>query len=245
MRERQAAQLAAAFILKADRPVGVVRLMKLMYLAEREAIRRTGLPMVFDEIHAMREGMALSRTFDLMTARQGESKGDWARHIAPLSRAGLGVCQGVGESSLDGLSRGDLEIVNLVWAKHGQSNRDKLVHEVHHKLDEWLEHWDDPNRRRAAVPVPHDKLVQTIRRSVDGEVEKTPARADTAAELFREQALSLGRAARFAGMPLAEFMVNVSKRGIPAIRGDAGSVREDIAAVEAWREGSWPSMPVR
>ena len=50
MRKRQAAQLATAFILKAGKPVGVVRLMKLMYLAEREAIRRAGLPMVFDEV---------------------------------------------------------------------------------------------------------------------------------------------------------------------------------------------------
>lgn len=238
MRERQAAQLAAAFILKAGRPVGAVRLMKLMYLAERESMRRTGLPIVFDEIYAMREGMMLSRTFDLMTARQRNPKGEWARYIAPLSHAGLGVCQGVGESSLDRLSRDDLEVVDLVWARHGQSNRDKLVHEVHHRLDEWLAHWDDPSRRRAAVLVPYDKLVQTVHGTRNGEAPTASTWADIAAELFREQALSMGRAARLAGMPLAEFMIDVSSRGIPAITGDAESVREDIAAAEAWREGS-------
>ena len=66
----------------------------------------------------------------------------------------------------------------------------------------------------------------------------TLTRADIAAELFREQALSLGRAAELADMPLAEFMVHVSNRGIPVITGDAESVREDIAAIETWREGS-------
>lgn len=237
MRERQAAQLAAAFILKAGRPVGAVRLMKLMYLAERESMRRTGLPIVFDEIYAMREGMMLSRTFDLMTAQQGNPKGEWARYIAPLSHAGLGVCQGVGESSLDGLSRGDLDVIEFVWAKHGQGNRDKLVHDVHHKLDEWVAHWEDPSRRRAAVPVPYDKLVETIHGAGGGEAAMT-TRADIAAELFREQALSMAQAAKLAGMPLAGFMVDVSSRGVPAITGDAESVREDIAAVEAWREGS-------
>ena len=239
MRERQAAQLAAALILKAGRAIGVVRLMKLMYLAEREAMRRSGLPMVFDDIYAMREGMALSRTFDLMTVKQDTpTTGEWARHIAPPSHRGIDICQGVGDSSLDRLSGSDMKVVGSVWEQHGTSSRDQLVHEVHHRLDEWLEHWLDPNRASAAVIVPYDKLVPIIHGPLAGDAEGTATRRDIAAALFRERALSLGRAARFAGLPVAEFMVEVSKRGVPVIAGNAESVRADVGVIEAWREGS-------
>ncbi len=237
MRERHAAQLAAAFILKAGRALGVVRLMKLMYLAEREAMRRCGLPIVFDDVYAMREGMALSRTLDLMTAKQGTpTTGDWAEYIAPPSHRGLGVCQGVGPTSLDVLSRFDMEVVDHVWKRHGASSRDALVHEVHHRLDEWRKHWLDPNRASSAVVVPYDKLVPMVH-SPTGQEADANARLDIAATLFRERTLSLGRAARFAGVPIAAFMSEVSKRQVPVITGDAESLRQDLRAIEACREG--------
>ena len=161
VRERQAAQLAAAFILKASRAVGVVRLMKLMYLAEREAVRRSGLPVTFDDVYAMQAGMVLSRTFDLMKGEPGTpTTDDWSRYIAPPSHRGLDVCQGVGASTLDGLSGSDMEVVDDVWERHGRRSRDELVHEVHHQLDEWQEYWGDPSRKSAAVAVPYDKLVE-------------------------------------------------------------------------------------
>ena len=215
-----------------------MRLMKLMYLAERESIRRSGLPMVFDDVYAMREGMALSRTFALMTAKQDTpTTGEWARHIAPPSHLGIDVCQGIGDSSLDGLTWRNVEVVGFVWGKHGGRTRDELVHEVHHHLDEWLELWGDPNRGSAAVFAPYDKLVPMVHGPFGGDAEETSTRAEVAAELFREQALSLSRAARFAGTPVAEFMVSASKRGIPVIAGDAESVREEVGAIDAWREG--------
>ena len=238
MRERHAAQLAAAFILKAGRALGVVRLMKLMYLAEREAMRRCGLPILFDDIYAMREGMALSQTFDLMTAKQGTpSTGEWAEYIAPPSHRGLDVRQGVGPTSLDVLGRPEMEVVDCVWKRHGASSRDALVHEVHHRLDEWVEHWFDPNRASSAVVVPYDKLVPMVHSGTGHEAEMA-ARVDIAVALFREQALSLGRAARFAGVPVAAFMAEVSKRRIPVFTGDAASLRRDLKAIEACREDS-------
>lgn len=236
MRERQAAQLAAAFILKAGRALGVVRLMKLMYLAEREAMRRCGLPIVFDDIYAMREGMVLSRTFDLMTAKQGTpTTGEWAKHIAPPSHRGIDVCQGVGPTSLEALSRPNKEVVDCIWERHGSSSRDALVHDVHHRLDEWMERWFDPNRSSSAVVVPYDELLPVVH--AEHGAGAAP-RVDIAAALFREGALSLGRAASFARAPVAAFMTELSKRQIPVVTGDAESLRRDLKAIESCREDS-------
>jgi prevent-host-death family protein len=51
--------------------------------------------------------------------------------------------------------------------------------------------------------------------------------------LYREESLSLGQAARCAGLSLAEFMQHVSRLGIPVVRGTATRVREDAQAIEA------------
>ena len=163
MRERQAAQMAAAFILRAGRAVGVVRLMKLVYLAEREAMKRSVFPIAFDDIYAMREGMALSRTFDLMTRKSGTTtNGEWNQHIAPPSSQGISVRRGVTEKSLDGLSRNDIEVIDWVWGNYGEKSRDELVHEVHHRLDEWVEHWENWTRKSSAVKIPYATLYETV-----------------------------------------------------------------------------------
>jgi len=53
--------------------------------------------------------------------------------------------------------------------------------------------------------------------------------------LYRSESLTLGRGAKIAGMPLADFMLHVSHEGIPVIRGNAKTLREDLKNIEAWR----------
>ena len=60
-----------------------------------------------------------------------------------------------------------------------------------------------------------------------------------ATDLFRGGSISLGRAAKVAGMALAEFMQEMGRAGIPIIRGNARTLREDVNNLEAWlKKGS-------
>jgi antitoxin (DNA-binding transcriptional repressor) of toxin-antitoxin stability system len=59
-----------------------------------------------------------------------------------------------------------------------------------------------------------------------------------ATALYREESLSLGQAARCAGLSLSEFIQHVSRLGIPVVRGTAASIHQDTQAIETWREGS-------
>ena len=60
-----------------------------------------------------------------------------------------------------------------------------------------------------------------------------------ATSLYREENVSLGRGAKIAAMPLAEFMLHVSREGIPVIRGSIKTVREDVKSLESWlKKGS-------
>jgi predicted HTH domain antitoxin len=59
-------------------------------------------------------------------------------------------------------------------------------------------------------------------------------RVALATTLYKDESLSLGKAAKLAHMVLVEFMQHVSRQGIPVIRGDAGTVKEDMRNIEAW-----------
>ena len=56
-----------------------------------------------------------------------------------------------------------------------------------------------------------------------------------ATALFKGESLSLGRAAKVAGMPLEQFMVEMGRAGIPVIRGNARMLKDDLASIKAWR----------
>ena len=59
-----------------------------------------------------------------------------------------------------------------------------------------------------------------------------------ATALYKDESLSLGRAAKLAGIPLAGFMQHVSRMGIPVVRGTAQTVRQDVKSLEAWLKES-------
>ena len=61
-----------------------------------------------------------------------------------------------------------------------------------------------------------------------------------ATALFREQSLSLGRASRFTGLPITDFVQHLFQLGIPVIQGTAESAREDGDIIEDWLKGSSP-----
>ncbi len=164
MRERLAAQMAVALIAKANRPIGRLKLLKLMYLAEREAMRRFLLPIIGDDIFAMRQGMALSKAARLARGK-GEVDGDWNQHIARTAQ-GLGIRKGVAPRSLDRLSEDDLGVIHKVWKSYGRMTQDELVHAVHHQLPEYKQHWDDDAHRTPAVPVPYEALYRTVCKGV-------------------------------------------------------------------------------
>lgn len=69
----------------------------------------------------------------------------------------------------------------------------------------------------------------------EGLLGEPGVRLALASALYKSGSLSLGRAARVAGTPLEAFMVEMGRAGVPVVRGDAGTLREDLKNVKAWR----------
>ena len=54
-----------------------------------------------------------------------------------------------------------------------------------------------------------------------------------AVALYKDEGLSLGRAAEFSALTLADFIEHISRLGIPVVRG-ANTVCEDMEALDEW-----------
>jgi predicted HTH domain antitoxin len=69
----------------------------------------------------------------------------------------------------------------------------------------------------------------------EGLLGEPGVRLALATALYKSESLSIGRAARVADMPLEAFMVEMGRAGIPVIRGNARTLREDLKNIKAWR----------
>lgn len=84
----------------------------------------------------------------------------------------------------------------------------------------------------------HEPEAMLVHLRDDSVLSEPGFRQAIATTLFRERSLSLGLAAKYAGLGIAEFIEHVSRLGIPVVAGTAQAVRDDAEAAENWRAGS-------
>ncbi len=161
MRERRAARMAVAFIERAGGLIDRTKLVRLMYLAEREAMRRLLLPIIEDEVCATQDDMVLSRTSRLARADGSTKSADWDAGVVQTPY-GLAVREGAPAAARDGLANDELEAVQRVWDEHGAMGADELARDVHRRLPEWIEHRPPTDAKAASVPVPRLQLHQSV-----------------------------------------------------------------------------------
>src|SRR5437773_97003 len=75
--ELKAAQVAAFFLFKSAGQINVLKLTKLMYLAERESYKRYGEPLTGDRLVSMDHGPVLSRTLNYTNGTVESSEDGW------------------------------------------------------------------------------------------------------------------------------------------------------------------------
>ena len=95
-------QIAGYFLTKSAGRMPHLKLMKLMYLADREALRQYGRPMTFDNFVALPHGPVLSRTLDLIHDDvESEAWSSWiADFLDPVSLLGAFLSGGIDSASI-------------------------------------------------------------------------------------------------------------------------------------------------
>lgn len=165
--EMRTAQAAAFLLHRAGGRLPVLKLMKLMYLAERESLRVFGEPISGDKLVSMPQGPVLSVTYNLMNGSVFSAEGGWETWME--DRAGHEVAlrdpSMIRSPDLDlqALSDGDLEVLNDIWNRFGHLSKYELRDYTHSGM---CPEWEDPHG--SSRPIPMGRLFKALGYSDDG-----------------------------------------------------------------------------
>lgn len=141
-REDKATAMAVFFLQKAERhELNDVKLMKLLYLAERASLEKKNSTITGDDFVIMMHGQVLSSTLRRMSPHL-ESKDParvWRDHIAPCDvRQGNTVKLKLRMDVSETLSRFDVSILESVWTTYGHLTWREL-RKICHDMPECVE----------------------------------------------------------------------------------------------------------
>lgn len=157
--EAKVAQMAAYLLSRRGGQMSYLKLMKLLYLADRTSMDRFDEPMTDDAWVSMNKGPVLSNVLELM---QGGSKsGVWNHWVseAPVRYEVSLACQEHDRECFDELSDADIDVLDAVWQEFGHLTRWQLVDYTHEHCPEW----HDP--RGSMRPIRPQDIFQALGRS--------------------------------------------------------------------------------
>ena len=139
--ERKAAQAAAWLLFRAGGAMRLLKLMKLMYLAERRSLEVHNEPLIGDRLVSMEHGPVLSRTYNHMNGAMPSAEGGWESWIADRSGHVLALRDPARlqspETQLLALSDSDAETLDEIWSRFGALDQWQLVEHTHTHCPEW------------------------------------------------------------------------------------------------------------
>lgn len=160
--------MAAYFLHKRGGSMSYLKLMKLMYLADRESMDRFEEPMTDDAWFSMDKGPVLSRVLDLFQGGSRSHSWDLWVNGGPVAHEVSLAKRPSDRDDLDELSDADIDILETVWNSHGHKTRWELVDYTHSHCGEWV----DPNH--SAKPISPQDMLKNLGRSPQ-EIERAAA----------------------------------------------------------------------
>lgn len=185
--EAKAAHAAAYFLKKAGGSLELLKLMKLMYLAERGFYARYARPMIGDLPMADRHGPVLDSVYRAAAGVAANDVGvTWSQLICPRQDNDIDLKDS--SVQLKKLSQADRNVLDAVWEEHGHKSGSQLRKWTHRHCKEYDElsftDWD-PRR-----PIQLQRLLAEVGFSAE-EAEEVLAQQHSIDHLDQQLLLSV------------------------------------------------------
>ena len=132
--EAKATQAAARLLTLRGGSMSYIKLIKLLYLADREALIRWGYPITTDCYVSMDIGPVVSRIYDLIRNEPPlHSVWIWHKSISDPEHYEVHLLSDPGSSEL---THPEQDLIDEVFARHGRQNRWTVV-DYTRRLPEW------------------------------------------------------------------------------------------------------------
>ena len=140
---RKAAQMIAYFVLRqGERAIDIVKVVKLIYLADRESLRRWGVPFLHEPRASLPQGPVNQTTLDYIDGKRVDER-NWSPILAARSKSAIGIMPAVGIADLDEFNDGERQVLDDLWTKHGAYKWPSLVKWTHNSRN--VPEWVDPH----------------------------------------------------------------------------------------------------
>ncbi len=151
---RKAAQVVAFFAREQGGSINVLKLVKLIYLADRESMNQFDAPILYDHMVAMDHGPVNSAAYDLIN---GTAEGEgWSDFVGLRRGYDVPLACKVSDENLDELSKRDLRVLNAVWSKFGRMDKYQVRDYTHQNCPEW------ENPHGSSNPIPYDRIFKFL-----------------------------------------------------------------------------------
>ena len=131
MNINKAIQLAAFLIKLNGGKENYTKLIKLLYLAEREAILNWGFPILFDDLYSMRNGPVVNTIMDII--RHKDINELWDKYINTI-KFDVVLLDNPGE---DELSLAEMQLLENIYKEHKDKNWSEMI-SFTHQLPEYV-----------------------------------------------------------------------------------------------------------
>jgi uncharacterized phage-associated protein len=128
---KKATQAVARLIERSGTPIDYLRVIKLVYLADRESVIQRGLPIVGGHYYSMRKGPVISEVMNFVTEQNAP---DWKDVISPRYGNEIRLQR---HPDFGALSQAEMEILDEVVRAHSSRTTEELVEWCHQNCTEY------------------------------------------------------------------------------------------------------------
>jgi uncharacterized phage-associated protein len=132
--EIKTTQMAAYLLKKQGGRMAYLKMLKLLYLAEREAMAKWGESMSGDMFVSMPHGPVMSETYDLII---GDSQGYWNELIKGEAGYELSLARNIETEDLEELCPAEIKIMDKVFDEFGKMGKWEIRDYTHDHCPEW------------------------------------------------------------------------------------------------------------
>lgn len=144
-----------------------LKLMKLMYLADRDAMGRSGFPMTGDRFVSMAHGPVLSNTLSCINDEASSDPDGWDSWISDKANHEVALIRHATDDDLDLLSKADLAVLNETWQKFGHMGKYQIRDYTHDPAN--CPEWRNPDG--SSLSIPYRSVFQALGHDRDEAIE--------------------------------------------------------------------------
>jgi len=159
--EKKTTQIVSLFIEKEGEKINYMKLIKLLYLADREALLNWERSLTGDCYVSMKNGPVLSRVLDIINYGKEapiimNSHSYWYKYISEPDKFNVELIDNPG---VDKLNKKEIDLVDKIYDEFGEFNQWDLVEICHDILPEW------ENVDKTSKPITIDNILDVIHKS--------------------------------------------------------------------------------